>query len=884
MASSKESDKERELRYLRRENKKEQEESRRNAAEVRALQAAKEEFLKALKGKEGEVRKTQSELLASYRSLNQGEGSTERLPGSARRQERDSLNISFERRSEDRSSLDESFTTVDRSGIIYRSQDRETQQIHTEDNALRKKEKTAKARRIVFSSENRKRNSETDDSTYDKGSPYESDFGKRLNMKQNILQRRANESIQKEDTTVSLSEQRLFPHEQHKDNMNNSAEDRLHDGREHDGVRKKEATYKKTVSPSKYERTMEHTRDLRDRIRIENRQTTEDSDTDEDLGYRKGFRQHLGFGTNGLENMGSRANESSTERKSQIDRKRWSDERKTIDPPSFILEDWKTDYRDSISSQDMQSQMMASILEEIRIQNREILSEERKRIEDSWTSREEEAKLKSEKFFSEQQKKMETYFAAREAEIVRRENELKQREDVIRQHEEGLREANALKVAMLNREEELKRKEESLIEREEWIGQEERTIQEMNSLKDSLLEEKEEVKRKLELVNKLDIQLKEKEGHLDQIAAEQERMSARRELELEDRKVRTVSGIQHEIEQDIPLIRDLKTVRMKVETEDTIPKMVTDPVQPELQHETSAQADKMESKCNRATGTNEIRQTVIDAQCFYPKFSPFSVDDPKPRTEASYEEWKYEVECTRKEKEHTDTTIVQSIRKSLRGRAKRVILTLGTAAKIEDIMDKLENEFGNVASGQTIMKEFYTATQKETESVNEWGLRLEEIFQRAIEKGKAREVERDTTLREQFWKSLRSERLKNATRVKYESLKSFEQLRKAVRAEENEMKLATNIAQQQARTQIKSEKTETVQEEKEDKLDLILKRIEALERGRNRGGYRGGYRGRYNQRRGQYQNQGNRQPEKKEQNLTKEEKSEETEVKKPLKD
>ena len=112
--------------------------------------------------------------------------------------------------------------------------------------------------------------------------------------------------------------------------------------------------------------------------------------------------------------------------------------------------------------------------------------------------------------------------------------------------------------------------------------------------------------------------------------------------------------------------------------------------------------------------------------------------------------------------------------------------------------------------------------------MNEWRLRLEEIFQRAIEKGKAREVERDTTLREQFWKSLRSERLKNATRVKYESLKSFEQLRKAVRAEENEMKLATNIAQQQARTQIKSEKTETVQEEKEDKLDLILKRVNCL--------------------------------------------------------
>ena len=92
--------------------------------------------------------------------------------------------------------------------------------------------------------------------------------------------------------------------------------------------------------------------------------------------------------------------------------------------------------------------------------------------------------------------------------------------------------------------------------------------------------------------------------------------------------------------------------------------------------------------------------------------------------------------------------------------------------------------------------------------------------------------------------------------MKYESLKSFEQLRKAVRAEESEMKLTTNIAQQQAKAQQKAEKTEKVQEDtdREDKLDMILKRIEALEQGRRRGGYRGGF----NNRRGQYHNQNNR--------------------------
>ena len=221
----------------------------------------------------------------------------------------------------------------------------------------------------------------------------------------------------------------------------------------------------------------------------------------------------------------------------------------------------------------------------------------------------------------------------------------------------------------------------------------------------------------------------------------------------------------------------------------------------------------------------EIRPTVIDPQYSFPKFSPFSRDDPKPKSEATFEEWKYEVECTRNENVYSNTAITQAVRKSLRGQAKRVILPLGTYAKVEDLMERLENVFGNVASGQSILKEFYTATQSETETTTAWGLRLEENFQRAIEKGKARETDRDSTLREQFWKSLRIERLKNATRIKYETIESFELLRTAVRAEENEMKLTSNISQQQWRPQKRSENTG------DDKLDLILKRIEALEKG-----------------------------------------------------
>ena len=71
------------------------------------------------------------------------------------------------------------------------------------------------------------------------------------------------------------------------------------------------------------------------------------------------------------------------------------------------------------------------------------------------------------------------------------------------------------------------------------------------------------------------------------------------------------------------------------------------------------------------------------------------------------------------------------------------------------------------------------------------------LYQRAIEKGNEREDERDNTLKEHFWKSLRNRRLKNVIRVKFEMIESFELLRRAIRAEENEMKVASNLQQQQ---------------------------------------------------------------------------------------
>ena len=124
------------------------------------------------------------------------------------------------------------------------------------------------------------------------------------------------------------------------------------------------------------------------------------------------------------------------------------------------------------------------------------------------------------------------------------------------------------------------------------------------------------------------------------------------------------------------------------------------------------------------------------------------------------------------------------MRNSLSGQARKVIFTLGAEATTYQIKEKLESVFGNVCNDMSILQEFYTASQKAGESVTLWGIRIEEILQKAVQKGHAVTVDqKDKMLKERFWRGLSSIELQNSTSVHYNASISFEMLRRKVRAE-----------------------------------------------------------------------------------------------------
>lgn len=153
---------------------------------------------------------------------------------------------------------------------------------------------------------------------------------------------------------------------------------------------------------------------------------------------------------------------------------------------------------------------------------------------------------------------------------------------------------------------------------------------------------------------------------------------------------------------------------------------------------------------------------------------------------------KLEVESLITARIYPDASISQAIRKSLRGQAKKVLLNMSPSAKPLEIIKKIENVFGNVASGEAVLQELYTAKESSEESVADWGLRLEDILQKAIDKGHVAGNSKNEMLRSKFWRSLYSQDLKNATKIYHETIEEFQELRKKVRAEEYEIKTGSS--------------------------------------------------------------------------------------------
>ena len=182
--------------------------------------------------------------------------------------------------------------------------------------------------------------------------------------------------------------------------------------------------------------------------------------------------------------------------------------------------------------------------------------------------------------------------------------------------------------------------------------------------------------------------------------------------------------------------------------------------------------------------------------------------------DTSYGRWKHEVACL--ETKHSEVIVLDAVRKSLKTPAADSLRQLGTSPTLKQIAKKMDSLYGSVLSGPAIMEKFYKESRADS-SCAQWSIALEDWVYQAAEKNAIPRSTVPATLKHKFWSGLTDDKIKNALRHRYEDL-DFEDLVAEARVIEDESTASR-------KSKVKSQQVTQA----EDKLDLLIKKIDTMD-------------------------------------------------------
>lgn len=159
----------------------------------------------------------------------------------------------------------------------------------------------------------------------------------------------------------------------------------------------------------------------------------------------------------------------------------------------------------------------------------------------------------------------------------------------------------------------------------------------------------------------------------------------------------------------------------------------------------------------------------------------------KGKGEVSFETWKYEIDCLKRDDTCTEEMLARLVRRSLRGEASQMIISLGPEATVEELVSKLEGFYGTVESGAVLLQQVYSIKQGQNEPIATYSSRLQLLIDRAERRGGITSSAKDETCRVVFWRGLMDDAVKQAIRHQYDSTKTYDELVRIARASEQEV-------------------------------------------------------------------------------------------------
>ncbi|KAK7465051.1 hypothetical protein BaRGS_00037790 [Batillaria attramentaria] len=172
---------------------------------------------------------------------------------------------------------------------------------------------------------------------------------------------------------------------------------------------------------------------------------------------------------------------------------------------------------------------------------------------------------------------------------------------------------------------------------------------------------------------------------------------------------------------------------------------------------------------------------TVHAVTFPPRLALFSGEDK----DARYSPWRAEIIGL--QANHPESTILQAMRRSVKGLAADVLLHLDDSTTLQTALQKLDQMFGCVQPAEKLYELFYTSKQLPSETAVGWACRLERIVAdvRCADRNLATEAA-DSMLRSKFWSGLASPAMRDALRHRVDSGATFSDILVAARQVEAE--------------------------------------------------------------------------------------------------
>lgn len=216
---------------------------------------------------------------------------------------------------------------------------------------------------------------------------------------------------------------------------------------------------------------------------------------------------------------------------------------------------------------------------------------------------------------------------------------------------------------------------------------------------------------------------------------------------------------------------------------------------------------------NSSKPTDSVKYIRVDT----PRLPTFSGD----KGETKHSQWRSELECLRADKTLNQHSIWQAVRRSVKGAAAEVVSNMSTTSTLAQLIAKFDVRFGNAQTLEQLLQDFYTTGQQQSESVVNWGCRLEDMMSLIEKVGNFSPAASEEMLRGKFWSGLKSEYVRSALRHRFDCGDKLEVLIKKARVIEKEQSEKTSKSQ--------SCQQNVSEDPIARKLDEILQQMRALD-------------------------------------------------------